>query len=544
MHHFEENYARLMERFPQIALEMPAEGARYAAEESVSLPSMEHIEALYFYGLGSGEVYDLVKLWLHEKSTRRLIIFEKDLRCIAAFLHHPRASALLADLQTMIAHPQDAQTLVQQFPFERIEVAVSSSFSPRAACTLRIELLRKASLASALHLDRLHGYQVFQNFLRNIQHLPHSFYANLLEGKFKGTPAIICGAGPSLQQAIPLLKIAENKALIIAGGSTLAALSSQGISPHFGMAIDPNLEEYRRLKNSFAFEVPLLYSTRVFPSVFQTCNGPFGYMRAGIGGVPELWMEEELQLKEQLIGAHLSSDSISVTAICLAWAQFLGCNPIVFSGVDLAYTNRRRYASGVGADELFDADGDQGMADKLVKRKDRKGKSVYTAVRWLMESASFSHFASTHPEITFLNTTEGGIGIKGVPYCSLDSVLDQYCCEASDLRARVQKEIAMAPMPLDTADVIRKRLEELKTSLARVVLHLEVIAEGKSPGMAAIAELEMVDEIAYLYLFYDAPLVIERELAKEGIAEDANKKWERFLRLAKQYQQSLTQALG
>ena len=44
------------------------------------------------------------------------------------------------------------------------------------------------------------------NFYLNLYYLPDSKKGNDLYGKFQGIPAIICGAGPSLQKNIHLLK--------------------------------------------------------------------------------------------------------------------------------------------------------------------------------------------------------------------------------------------------------------------------------------------------------------------------------------------------
>jgi hypothetical protein len=335
----------------------------------------------------------------------------------------------------------------------------------------------------------------------------------------------------------------ENKALIIAGGSTISALSSQGVLPHFGMAVDPNLEEYHRLKNSFAFETPLIYSTRLCPSVFQTMNGPFGYMRSGIGGFLELWIEEELKLTDPLLGMHLSSDSMSVTAMCLAWAQWVGCNPILLSGVDLAYTGGRRYAPGVLEGEEEDFDKGKRAGDRIVKRTTRQGEPVATAIRWLMESSAFSHFASIHPETTFLNTTEGGIGFEKIPYCSLEDAAAEHLQHEWPLRIKVHEEICASPMPEKSGEIIDEKMKELKESLDRIVVHLEVRA-GNTPGSHALAEIEIQDEMAAPYLFYDAFRIVTRDLGADLSPEEKEgEKWKRFLILAKNYQKVLGGAL-
>jgi hypothetical protein len=517
---YKENLSALIERFPKLTLPSYSWRAKEPLPEAPPvLPGKA--EGFYFYGLALG-IYPQLKNWLREHPERKLILLEDNPDRLASFLHLSEAKEALLDVQVHIEllTNEKIEELSIQFPFQRIEVKAltpSKKFQ-----RLRLKLLRKTTLSHALRMDRLHGYQPFHNFIENLKRLPESFYANGLKGAFKDVPAIVCGAGPSL--SIETLKTLEKKALIIAGGSTLAAMSSKGIMPHFGMAIDPNLEEYRRLKNSFAFHTPLLYSTRVFPHVFRTSAGPFGYMRSGIGGAHELWIEEELGLLDPLIGENLSPESISVTTICVAWAEFLGCNPILLNGVDLAYTNKKRYAEGVGIDEEvpFSAiDAEKSAADRIVRRKDKNGKTIHTAIRWVMESASISHFAKKHPETLFLNTGEGGLGFKAIDNLPLEEASRRYLTKEFDLR--IQEKILASPMPKNTQEKIRQKIEELKTSLERVLGHLQVLA-GKERGSKALAEMEIKEEIAYLILLYDAPGLFSEE-----------KRWEGVLNLAQKY---------
>ncbi|MES2274218.1 MAG: 6-hydroxymethylpterin diphosphokinase MptE-like protein, partial [Chlamydiota bacterium] len=514
--------ALFMERFPQLALLVPTWEPKETIEEALPFLDPGKAEVFYFYGLGAGEAYFPLKKWLKGDPERELIFLEEEPGIISSFLDRARAVEILSNPQvsvTLLSKKTlelQLDALAELFPTKRVDVGALPSYQGRRFQNLRLKLLRKTTLSHALHMDRLHGYQPFENFIQNIKHLPSSFYANALKDSFKNIPAIVCGAGPSLQHSMKILRTLENKALIIAGGSTLAALSSQGVLPHFGMAIDPNLEEYRRLKNSFAFEVPLLYSTRVFPSIFQTCNGPFGYMRSGIGGVPELWIEEELGLLDPLLGEFLSSESISVTAICVAWAQFLGCNPILLNGVDLAYTGKKRYASGVGEDEeiLFRAiDAEKSAADRILKRKDRKGNVVYTAVRWVMESASLSYFAKKHQEVRFINTTDGGIGFRGIDFQPLSQARDQYLTQEFDLRGMVHQQIALAAMPADAPHVISQKIDEMKLSLERSIGFLRILSREEK-GSIVLAEMELKEEMAYLYLFYDIHQVLDQSLLR------------------------------
>ncbi len=493
---FERNYALLMERFPGLALRLPRQSAHGAVGSDTQL--------VYVCGSFQCGVYERALHWMKGDRRRKLIFIEGDERRWADCLHSPSVTRALCDPQVIFAHREELDAFIEAFPFERVEVLGSED--------MREEILQKAALAHAWHRDRLHGPVLFSHFVRNSARLPHSFYANALAGRFIGVPAVVCGAGPSLKEGCLRLKECEEKALLIAGGSTLAALGAQGIRPHFGIAVDPNQEEYFRFKNTFAFEVPLLYSTRVCPDIFRTVNGPFGYMRSGTGGALESWIEKELGLEETLIGEDLPCEAMSVTGLCLAWAQFLGCNPIFLHGVDLAYTGGDRYAEGVLHTVEQPGNGNPAAQDCILQKKDRKGIPVGTSVRWVMESSAFSQFAREHSETLFFNTTEGGIGFQNIPYLSLEEAMDRFCKRKENLRAWVQREIAQASMPKNSEAILQKQKKVLQNSLHRSVSLLEICA-GLQQGSAVLAEIEWKEEMAYRTLFYDLEEVLHKEFA-------------------------------
>ncbi len=480
------------------------------------------VEVLYVYGVGDGSSYFLLNEWLHEKDDRRLVFLEDDTGFIATALQ--QSYPLLFDKQVSLEYLEKGllQELAEKYPVNGIELIALPGKNESKCKKIRLELFRKTALCYSLFIDRLYGHQVFDNFVKNVPQVESAFYANGMKDAFKGVPAIICGAGPSLQQDIELLRTLEGRALIIAGGSAIAALSQAGIEPHFAMAIDPNVEEFHRMQNSFAFECPFLFSTRVHPAIFQTSNGPFGYIRSGIGGAAELWMEEQLGLTDPLLGEHLSDESISVTAIALAFAQHIGCNAILLSGIDLAYTGGKRYAKGVSEQAI---QLDERGANLILRKKDKQGKFVQTAVRWVMEAASIAHYAKKHPEIRWMNTTAGGLPIKGVPQVSLENAVKDCLTRQWDLRGMIARQIALNPMPTFKEPL----LPQIKASLHRVINHLEILT-GLKPGSKSLAEMDLEEELAFTVLFYDMDKVLSQSLARS-----TGSKWSLFLTVANSY---------
>ena len=536
---YRDNLALLMEKFPSVGLL----AFSFFLEEKFSIEHLPldwpghlpEVELLYVYGLAAA-VYEPLRAWLHAKAARRLVFVENEPGAMGAFLHSLFAKPILLDPQVEICFfhkgkqlDAQLQAIAQKHPVQTLEIIALPSRKKGLFWQLRLKLLRHTTLSYGRFLDRAHGNHLFLNFLRNAPQVERSFYVNSLRGVFKGIPAVVCGAGPSLQSALKTLRTLENRALIFAGGSAISALSAAGIEPHFCIAVDPNEEEFLRMKNSFAFEVPFLYSTRLHPDVFCALNGPYGYLRFQFSDACELWMKEKLQLSDALIGEQLADESLTVTALAVSVADWFGCNPILLAGLDMAYTGGKRYASTVGIDEGFEALKTRRTAsDRILLKKGRSGRATYSAVRWVIESSSLSQYAKNCPHIRFINTTEGGIGFQGIDYMPLDQAI-QTCTEEVDLKGLVHAAISQGKIEA-SAQQMAELIQELLESLKRVIFHLKILS-GRQKGSLALAEIEMQEEIAFSVLFHDIGQLLPHMLR----AQSSDKKWPAFLELAERY---------
>ena len=428
---------------------------------------------------------------------------------------------------------ESMEELAEIFPVRTIEVAAIPSYSERKEFEdLRLQLFRKTVLTESIFLDRAYSYVPFRNLLLNLRQFPSSFLVNGLKGAFENVPAIICGAGPSLEDSIDVLRELDNKAIILAGGSTLSSLSHYGIRPHFGVLVDPNLDEYHRMRSNWNFEIPLVYATRVCPEVFDTMNVDPGYLRAGIGGMGELWMDERLNIENPLMGSSLTDEAISVTTISLALAHELGCNPIILNGIDMAFTNEKQYAKGVQGYKpisVEDLEKKKLVENRVFQRKDKNDNSVFTSVKWLMESSCLSAFAKKHPEKTFLNATGGGIGIEGIEHTSLEEIKKNYLSKGYDILSWIDSTIRQTQIAVSERE-IQKEIEELHTDIQKIEKSLSIILSEvkeaqKDPasitipfesGRMVLAEMDLEENDAFAILFRDIPFLLERVLQRKS----------------------------
>jgi hypothetical protein len=527
-----ERFPKWVLSFPQWKKENPPSSDLRRWREGLRL---DGVEVLYVFGLGDGAAYRLLQEWLLLHPERRVVFLEEEGSVFAFHLAH-KASFFLdrqVDFEWLPRGKAASvlfEELAERYPSSRIQVTSLPTYPKARFQRHRSALLKNTFLSSALFLDRIQGHHLFHHFLANLKVIEGAFYANGLRGALQNVPAIVCGAGPSLKEALSFLSQLKGEAVVIAGGSAVTALSRHSIRPHFGVAIDPNPEEVERFQKSQLRDIPLLVSTRLHPEVLTVWRGPVGYLRGGIGGAPELWLEEELGLQDLPLGQDLPPESISVTSIGVEFARLLGCSTILLAGMDLAYTGGERYASGVSDEKRF-AEMEKLPADRVLHRKDKRGRRVETALRWIIEARGLSKLAQKHPDIRWINTTPGGLRIDGFEELSLEQWAIEQARERFDIQGILQREIALHPLQKKGAPSLSSLGDALVQSLQRVILHLEILASERK-GSSALAEWELKEELATSLLFYDADKVIRQALYRSVDRGDKDK-WRLFLEMAR-----------
>lgn len=499
-----------------------AEEARLAFERL----DLQKKEVMYIYGVGLGYFYDAAKAWLKKNPRHFLVFVEDDLGVIHRLFETSQGSRLLKDPQVHLYYIPDVHRCKDEFEriywnFLMTEMVISAleyyaKTKSEMFSKIHHRIVYDASMKNALLDEYLKfGTVFFKSFYPNMLCLEGAFLGNKMFGKFQNVPAIICGAGPSLQKQLPLLADLADKALIFAGGSALNALNAVNILPHFGAGIDPNPPQFDRLSANQSFEVPFFYRNRMFHDAFLMIHGPRLYITGSGGYDVSGWFEEKLDIEaEPLDEGH------NVVNFCVEVANALGCNPIIFVGVDLAYTGMNAYAPGVvekrkvKKEEILNT---ECFDDAALLKKDIYGKPIYTLWKWIAEADWISQYAKDHPETTLINCTEGGIGFPEISNESLKTVIEKYLTQSDDLRGRINGEMQNNPLSHVTRERLIALMEELKDSLRRCVDDFNILleesegvkkkiqSENKVPlamqsGRAALCEVELAEEPGYQYV--------------------------------------------
>ncbi len=351
---------------------------------------LSDIEILYIYGLGLGYHFDRLRSWLEENPRRKLVFLEDDIAVIDVCQKFGRDD-LFTHPQVFVRFIPHSRAWIpmlkqcaREFPTTRLDFKAIESYAKdkkkRRLSQLKLKLLRFSGLLHVYFSEAIRAHEIHCNLLENLEHFTAAFDARGLKGAFQGVPAIICGAGPSLHQHLKGVASLQDRALILAGGSTITALGNLGIFPHLAIAIDPNREEVDRFEASVVQEVPFIFGNRIHPEVFGTFNAPLGFLPTNTGGSAESWLQKQLELGPETVGEEMGPEAISVTTLSVALAYVMGCDPIVFVGVDLAYTGLKRYAPGIMEQKNVDPQTlsiPREQLDVMLKRKDAKRQSDF-----------------------------------------------------------------------------------------------------------------------------------------------------------------------
>ncbi len=501
------------------------------------LNDLEGIELLFVYGVGLGEGFQQGISWLKESQERRLIFLEDDLELIYRFFETTVATELLQNPQVDLVFFQDLDSsraalldLFWQYfqrPFSVIAIPSYEQKKAEEFSNLSHEIHYTISqLQGSVEEYLRFGVTFFRNYYPNTLKLPQSHLGNRFFGKFKGVPAIICGAGPSLEKQYAKLPELKEKALIFAGGSALNALHSIQLPPHFGAAIDPNPTQYERHQQLKEFNIPVFYRSRLYHKALNAIQGPRLYVTGAGGYDIAAFVERKLGIPSvDLEEGH------NVLNFAIQIAELMGCNPIILVGMDLAYTGMCAYAPGVVDDPHVAKESITKSVDlneQAVPRPSITGETVYTHWKWIAESRFVTQFAKEHPNTTILNASEGGIGFEGISNVSLNDIPLE---KTIDLNEKIQSVLKESTLPKVTEEKVRTVLVDLSSSLERCVHHLQVMIDELSrvkmqlefggevdtieTGQSTLAEVELAEEEAFNAILSDFNLVVGKLMQGE-----------------------------
>jgi hypothetical protein len=398
---------------------------------------------LVVFGLGLGETARALRALTDEP----IVVYEPDPAILRRVLELGPTD--LSDFEIVCTTHDLTQIWPTVFGQRRSAVVLSTpgyaDAFPAAAADLRAtvaELVQRSRVNNETH--RLRARDWVADVLANVELLSEHPGFLALSGKYRGVPAFVVGAGPSLGKNGHHLVEAQKKGIVFALNSSARALARLGVEPQVVACMESIDVSHLLREVSYLDRSIRAFSLSAHPNTLRTGQGPLLPVWEGI-------LQLALPLF-QLTGQSGLAVSGSVSTLVFALAQRLGCSPIVFVGQDLAYTDGRAYAAGTPYENSRverNADGRRielkwcetlrgthRLAGEGMHESEPLNETVawggeghvlssiaFSAVRGWLEGAA-TVLSRESPDTRLVNATEGGSRILGFEEMTLEALLE------------------------------------------------------------------------------------------------------------------------
>ena len=426
-----------------------------------------------FYVLGLGLGYHLQLLFERASDEAILCVFEPDVRMIRTALEHRDLSKLIASHRVMwFAHEQKAPFFARLTPNTALVSVGTETIALAAAVRLHPRFFRQvetwigefaAFCRTNMNTLLLNSQKTAENIAANIGWYAATPSLQRLKDRYRGRPAVIVSAGPSLRKNKHLLSGLENNALLIAVQTTLQPLLEMGIQPHFVTSLD-----YHEICTRFFEKLPaamrteLIAEPKATSAIFEMTTGPVTV----IGNDFAESMVRELKLQKYGL-----TSGATVAHLAFYLAEHLGCDPIIFVGQDLGFSDGLCYAPGTSYEDVWRPElgrfctvemkqWEQIVRERPILRQipDHQGRPMYTEERLFAYLHQFERdFAKSHARI--IDATEGGAAKRGAIAMPLAQAIAQFCAQPLPRMDQDRPPLRWDLLPSCRECILRRREE-------------------------------------------------------------------------------------
>lgn len=389
-----------------------------------------------------------------------------------------------------------------------IENGATLAAFPEAAQQLEIQVsrYRKKDEINAATLRRF-GRLWVRNLSRNIRIAATCPGLSSLSGLFKGFPALVLAAGPSLDEIAGLLPELSERMVIICVDTALRTALRVGIEPDFIVVVDPQYWNMRHLDRCTSPGSVLITEAAVWPSVlrFQArqtalCSSIYPLGR---------YVEDRVGPPKGSLGA---GGSVATTA--WDFARVLGCAPIYMAGLDLSFPDGKTHAKASLFEQRSLAEGSRLDPASSAAFRAMRGGRPYQALandgsdvtsdeRLSLYSTWFTRKLAHHPDATTYNLSSRGLAIPGMEYLPVRvlSGLQKRRLELDSLLATAHGAMAVpngtgTPNVAEVDDVVeglKQELHALAEKADRAVMIAEAALGSPCDIQQTLSELTSID---------------------------------------------------
>lgn len=402
-------------------------GSKYSMESSVKrfiddiiLEKEINKKIFFVYGFGTGEH---IKSLCEKFQNNRIIVFEPNEQ-LGSYISNLKWINDYKNLTVLCSEEDHLKNFLRaelkDFKTDKIKVSYFANYDKiyGKEFSQLLEIIKKLIWDIQIEINTSMSYSKkwFDTFTSNFKYIVEGVPSTAYKDKYKGKPAIIVSAGPSLEKNIDELKKVKDDFLILVGGRTLRSVLQKGIKPSIIVNVDPSERNYQLVKGYIEdTNIPLLFYEGTNDNIVKNHNGKkiFFTQKDFIKKMAEV------EIENYTFGG-------SIAHIATGFAEDIGCSPIIFIGQDLAFTGEKMY-SAISADQNNPntANAKKGTGDLMVEAVG--GGMVRTEPVLYGFKKNLETFISAKKQNTlFINATEGGARIEGTIEMPLKSVIESY----------------------------------------------------------------------------------------------------------------------
>lgn len=319
----------------------------------------------------------------------------------------------------------------------------------------------------------------FRNVAFALPHYLRESGVETLKDRAAGYPAIIVAAGPSLARNIRQLAGLRERAVVIAVQTVFKVLLELGIRPHFVTSLDfhdVSAEFFRGIDD--VSDCVLVAEPKAAPAVLDGYSGRRCVLR-------HRYFDSLLRGAAPPRGGLRAGSTVAHLAFYLA--EHLGCDPIVFVGQDLSFSDGMFYMPGSPIEGIWSPEMGRFQTvemkqwDRIVRNRpilrrtrDIHGRETFSDDLLFTYSEQFQRdFQGSTRRIIL--ASEGGLPLAGSEVLPLATAVERYC--ARTLPADwMEHERGRPPAPARALAELEQRIEEL-SRVKRIAMQTRDVLE-------------------------------------------------------------------
>lgn len=298
---------------------------------------------------------------------------------------------------------------------------------------------------------------------------------------FKGKPAVLVAAGPSLEEDIEYIRYIKQNSLafIFAVGSAISVLLKYDILPDAACTYDPGVNNYKvfeKIISKGISSVPMIFGSSVGYETLISYPGPMVHMITTQDTISSLFCRSTITEQLQRV-----DDAPSIAVITLQLLHSLECSPIILAGQNLAFKDEKRYSSGIAYYEDNNKVNEQELKNAILV-EDVNGKSIYTNKSFDSMRKVLETYACRYTDVEIINTTKGGARIQGTQFQTIENVIRDKLCQPVKANWYVESknsyDMGFLASKVEFMSKQHKILESLFQSLLGILRTIDRIADA------------------------------------------------------------------